>query len=838
MKKLLALVLALVMSMSLVTISNAAYSDAADVDYKEAVDVMSAVGVFQGADGKFSPKAELTREQAAKLIAYLDLGEKTAEALPAVKVFNDVEANRWSAKYVAYCADAGYLAGVGDNNFDPAGKLTGYAFGKLLLCVLGYDATIEGYTGANWSINVAKAMQANDIAKGVDKAASAVLTREEAAQYCLNTLKADMVEYDNKGTNVTINGATIATGASAAKAVETTNTTFANKIADEITGGAAKNTVQLGEKLYNGKLVLTAFSSDAFNRSADGWVYDGKTVGTYTDSTATLTYTTAVSGGTIYTDLGKPDAFTIDAVYVDGDTMDVHAGSGAGLFDIGTNGTDASVADEFAIKSGNKAKIGGNGTLVEVYKGSTANHFTFVIVNTYVDTIATWSAAKTDKDGDITTKEKVTLTGGLTFETTAFEKADETDHTVVLLTKSHKGGSWAAKSVVAAEKVEDVAVTSYTTSKVNGYSFSANKTNCSSFTMTGGATYDLYLDSYGYVINADTHTETNTAYVQVTAVSSSAQGDAGFGQYYNVKYVDMAGKTTVVKTYGASTPAVANRIYTVAEDADHEGYYKFTLVATNAVGYSSSAQAGVALTENSSSKSILNKTTPTVAAGIVANAKTTYVLCTDNTKDEYKVIEGLANVPGYTASTSTDLLAYAVTDGTYAKVIFIDLTGITADSASTKDVIYLVDGTNDGSGYDAATKTSYYVYDAVVDGKYTQIKSTASSLSNYGLVTQTFNANGFVTATAAYSTNVTTPTVASKAISYSEPTLTIADAGSYLLKSDVVIYLIDTAEETCETVSAADLVGTGASGAVAKLIAVSDKDATVETIYFVGTITK
>ena len=37
MKKLLALVLALVMTMSLVTISNAAFSDADKIDHKEAV---------------------------------------------------------------------------------------------------------------------------------------------------------------------------------------------------------------------------------------------------------------------------------------------------------------------------------------------------------------------------------------------------------------------------------------------------------------------------------------------------------------------------------------------------------------------------------------------------------------------------------------------------------------------------------------------------------------------------------------------------------------------------------------------------------------------------------
>ena len=74
MKKLLALVLALVMSMFIVTISNATFSDAADIDYKEAVDVLAAVGVLEGPDGKFDPKAELTREQAAKIIAFLDLG--------------------------------------------------------------------------------------------------------------------------------------------------------------------------------------------------------------------------------------------------------------------------------------------------------------------------------------------------------------------------------------------------------------------------------------------------------------------------------------------------------------------------------------------------------------------------------------------------------------------------------------------------------------------------------------------------------------------------------------------------------------------------------------------
>mgnify|MGYP000084799321 CR=1 FL=1 len=98
MKKLLALVLALVMSMSLVTISNAAFKDADKIDYKEAVDVMNAVGVFIGDEkGNFNAKENLTREQAAKIIAYLELGSKAADALVGGATFTDVASTRWAA---------------------------------------------------------------------------------------------------------------------------------------------------------------------------------------------------------------------------------------------------------------------------------------------------------------------------------------------------------------------------------------------------------------------------------------------------------------------------------------------------------------------------------------------------------------------------------------------------------------------------------------------------------------------------------------------------------------------------------------------------------------------
>ena len=66
-KKILALVMALVMSLSLVTIANASdFTDSDDITYEEAADVMSAIGIIEGyEDGSFDPDGTLTREEAA-----------------------------------------------------------------------------------------------------------------------------------------------------------------------------------------------------------------------------------------------------------------------------------------------------------------------------------------------------------------------------------------------------------------------------------------------------------------------------------------------------------------------------------------------------------------------------------------------------------------------------------------------------------------------------------------------------------------------------------------------------------------------------------------------------
>ena len=206
MKKFLALVLALVMTMSLVTISAGAedFTDDSKITYEEAVDVMSAAGVVGGyADGSFNPQGTLTRGAAAKIICNMILGPTTAAALAAdAAPFSDVPADHVFAGYIAYCVKEGIISGYADGTFRPAGTLTGYAFWKMLLGALGYDADIEGYTGSNWSISVAKRGLNIKLNKGLEGTfvGTKALTREEACLYAFNTLKARVVEYDSKST--------------------------------------------------------------------------------------------------------------------------------------------------------------------------------------------------------------------------------------------------------------------------------------------------------------------------------------------------------------------------------------------------------------------------------------------------------------------------------------------------------------------------------------------------------------------------------------------------------------------------------------------------------------
>lgn len=200
MKKFLSLVLALVMTMSLVTISAGAFTDDSKVNYDEAVDVISALGIVGGyTDGSFKPQGTLTRGAAAKIICNMMLGVKTASELPSIASYSDVPAGSTYAPYIAYLKNEGVVGGYADGTFRPGNTLTGYHFMKMLLGALGYDAAVEGLEGDGWQINAAKLAKKAGLYDG-NKSFNGnnPATREEACLYALNTMMAETVEYDKK----------------------------------------------------------------------------------------------------------------------------------------------------------------------------------------------------------------------------------------------------------------------------------------------------------------------------------------------------------------------------------------------------------------------------------------------------------------------------------------------------------------------------------------------------------------------------------------------------------------------------------------------------------------
>ena len=297
MKKFLSLVLALVMTMSLVTVSAGAkdFTDNDTITYSEAVNVMSEVGVIDGyTDGSFQPTTNLTRGAAAKIICNLILGPTTAAALGAdTAPYSDVPTTNVFAGYIAYCQKEGIISGYADGTFKPSAPLTGYAFMKMLLGALGYESAREGYTGANWSVNVAKQAINIGLNKGNDEfSGQAYVNREEAMLYAFNTLQATMVEYE-QNTSIVVNGDTQVTVQTPAqdKAWGTGTLNDGHIKADGY--------VQFAEE-YFPKLEKKD-DTDAFERPAHTWSLDGKEIGTYVNYDEMVAeYTTGVSGKEVY----------------------------------------------------------------------------------------------------------------------------------------------------------------------------------------------------------------------------------------------------------------------------------------------------------------------------------------------------------------------------------------------------------------------------------------------------------------------------------------------------------------------------------------------------------
>jgi len=188
-KKVLTLALVFVMAIGLLTAGALDFTDADDIQYKEAVEVMTGIGAINGyTDGTFGPDGLVTRAEAAKLVAYTVLTHQVAQHLPKETISFTDTVGHWAAPYIEYCASQGIIKGRGNGKFDPNGNVTAIELAAMLLRAVGYGKNGE-YEGASWSIYVLTDAVGHGIfngSKATDYAAPA--TREEAALYFFNVI--------------------------------------------------------------------------------------------------------------------------------------------------------------------------------------------------------------------------------------------------------------------------------------------------------------------------------------------------------------------------------------------------------------------------------------------------------------------------------------------------------------------------------------------------------------------------------------------------------------------------------------------------------------------------
>lgn len=748
-KKVLALVLAIATLLSFATVASAktaSFSDAKDVKNVEAVDVLSYINVLEGypADKSFKPAKNITREEAAKIIAiFANKSTDISSLYTSANPFADMK-GRWGESYVAYGYRAGIIAGKNATSFVPKANVKGTEFLKMVLVVLGYDQNKEGLVGSSWAVNTLELAKVKGLMKGLDNFdANAALTRDQAAQIMLNALKAEKVVYGQTITNLTWNAKT---------GYWMTTNTAANAV--YVSPNGAVNNYE--HKLLAADFGLTLVASqDKWGRPTHTWNKGTATIGEYVDSDKLVkSYYTAVTECDIASDAGVKTE-KIYPIFVNGQTPVKY----------NVQATDT------------VAKLGAQGRLTEVYEDRIVMIDTFlakvdnVTAATFdaaghLKTPATITLAVYDSDTDVTTPaapKTVVLTNGSTNYT--YAKGD------YVLVNSYTTGA----TVTGSGSVIATATTgAYAEIAGKAESFEGAQTviwfNAGKHTVDGTAYDDAaefhlnknskkiakmtwFKDLYGNLIGV-TEIEATYAYGVITAIRNA--GDfAAFGAsktYANVKYVDGTDNTVTVNS-------IKPLGFTNAQKPVAGTYNAALMTFTDTVNGTFSVSYDSAQNEKNDPKDIVDGhlfRIETLADGTVNLVE----MGPNYTGVQTMIARGLLVVPATTASTTTTVKVDDATkfllrskdkvDGAY---VYTAITGVkdfakyssnntaeqpTVDAVVSLDgyasVVYLV-------GDSDAAKAKGFSY--IVGSTYNaQLKTDADAIKYYEVILATKTEDG------------------------------------------------------------------------------------------------
>ncbi|WP_081958510.1 S-layer homology domain-containing protein [Oscillibacter sp. ER4] len=566
MKKLLAMVLALVMTLSLAVSANALKADEKINDnYAEAVAVLDGMGVFKGyEDGSFKPENKITRAEVATIIYRIytqDLAKNDKSGLYAsYNKFSDMAGAGWAAGYIGYCANAEFVKGYPDGTFKPSGNVTGYEVLTMILRAIGYDKNGE-FTGADWALNVAKyAEQAGVLAnvKGVDLNAPA--TRELVAELLFRAIaKAPMVTY---------------TAAFGYQTVSFSGSKNDSKL--------FKDNETLGHKNFD---LTPNATNGTYGRPATKWTYNCGDKSTTVYDKPVATYTEKVSACDLCKDLSEKKEAKVVLSY--------------------TDGVKSTTAVTYKAND-TKTETGAQGQLTEVYENG--DDYTVIYINTYLAKVTKVIEEVKDKNDHVKVEASVNVdvygtkannAGDVTnevitdnFETDGFKKGD---FVLVTYDNGDIASMEAAKGEVAkltglkgkSEETSDIkAVTAvaYNNVKVAVMATMNPLAKGKDAVINLKDSYTFYYDTYGNIIGVGDYTA-DANYVVIDRIW--AGHDDGkvtvYADLVNVSDASVLTKVTVKSVEGVKVTANVDQeakqnkefyedlmTYTVNKDGEYE----------------------------------------------------------------------------------------------------------------------------------------------------------------------------------------------------------------------------------------------------------------------------
>ena len=742
-KKILALALALVMTLSLMTVANA-FNDDKDIDakYDEAVTVLSELKVFKGVnDGSnFAPKQTITRAEVAAIIYRIvtgDVNDTQAGIYKDYAKFKDVAANHWAAGYIGYCSNAELILGDG-TNFYPDQTVTGYQALAMILRAVGYDKNNE-FQGNGWEIRTASTAQGLGILKNINQGTlGTAATREMVAEVLFQAILVPTVTY------------TPALG-------------YSQYVS--IVGGTKNDS--LGYKTFK-LLVNTAREDDVWGRPSTVWKLDtAATFGCWSTPSAgdkTLvsiqdtpikSYTTAVTECDVAADYGFQSSKTFDT-YTNGKI---------------NKGTDTLAATNTV------AKIGAQGRLTEVYADR------IVYIDTLLASVTNVTNATFDAAGHLRTPATITLA---VYDTNTTASAggngspvvSTTTATTVTLNNGAVNYTYTAGQMVLVNAVQ------YTTGRVrtlateqhvdilgvaqsmagaqsviwyNASQHTINNTvyndnNRFHLDQAGIETsnHTWYFDSYGNLIGA---TDLLTQYTYGVVTNIYWQNNAGVGSAYaNITYMDGTTASAVkvasidmwqdtptnsyaqdcVPVYALSGNALNVTIGTpntvgISTWSNDNNYKNGTFVNNDMFRISTLADGSIVLDAVDEMTQATIKTgvswvggtasKGSTATNIYTNANTQYLV--KNANGTFTALTGFNSIYNYTTGTKATVDYVVGADG-YVTYAFV--TG-TPDAATNSKLVYVT--SNNYATYLDANRITHYVVTAVdIEGKATTVDTT------------------------------------------------------------------------------------------------------------------